>query len=64
LALPLPRDSLSREQGLKYGRGHNNRDCGHAEAKVMLVKDPGVYPAIGLRPFAVFQVFHASSCLV
>jgi hypothetical protein len=64
LALPLPRDSLSREQGLKYARGHKNRDCGTAEAKVMLIKDRGNYPAIGLRPFAVFKVFHASSCLV
>jgi hypothetical protein len=59
LALPLPRDSLSREQDLKYARGHKNRDCGYAEAR-----DRGNYPAIGLRPLAVFQVFHASSCLV
>jgi hypothetical protein len=64
LAAALPRDSLSREQDLKYARGHKNRDRGTAEAKVMLIKDRGNYPAIGLRSFAAFKDFHASSCLV
>jgi hypothetical protein len=69
LALPLPRDSLSREQDLKYARGHKNGGRIHAEVKVLLsigfeTLDRGNYPSIGLRPFAVFQVLHASSCLV